>query len=129
MLSSPIEPPMQASTLHLQSEAEVREGEMCRAMERERSRKERELVILDDGATRKRAGEIVVLVKQRCACPFQKSVEQSSALCSSAETWDLNPEMSNGRTEKVNRNQLRLQGGNDNRRLLHFQERCRPWRR
>ena len=66
---------------------------------REKSRKERELVILDDGATRKRAGEIVVLVKQHCACPFKKSVEESSALCRSPEKWDLNAEMSKEQKE------------------------------
>ena len=50
VLSSPTKPPMQVPTLHLQSEAEVREEEMRRAVKREKSRKERELVILDDGA-------------------------------------------------------------------------------
>ena len=48
ILSSPTRPPPQVPTLHLQTEAEAREEEMRRAVKRDRSRKEREAVIMDD---------------------------------------------------------------------------------
>ena len=50
VLSSPTKPPSQVPTLHLQTEAEAREEEIRRAAKRDRSRKEREAVILDDVA-------------------------------------------------------------------------------
>lgn len=49
VLSSPTKPPSQVPTLHLQTEAEAREEEIRRAAKRDKSRKEREAVILDDG--------------------------------------------------------------------------------
>ena len=49
VLSSPTKPPSQVPTLHLQTEAEAREEEMRRAVRRDKSRKEREAVIMDDG--------------------------------------------------------------------------------
>ena len=49
VLSSPSKPPLQVPTLHLQTEAEAREEENRRALKRDKSRKEREAVILDEG--------------------------------------------------------------------------------
>ena len=50
VLSSPSKPSLQVPTLHLQTEAEAREEENRRALKRDKSRKEREAVILDEGA-------------------------------------------------------------------------------
>ena len=50
VLSSPTKPPSQVPTFHLQTEAEAREEEMRRAAKRDRSRKEREAVILGEVA-------------------------------------------------------------------------------
>jgi hypothetical protein len=49
LLSSPTKLPLQVPTLHLQTEAEALDEEMRRATRRDKSRKEREAVILDDG--------------------------------------------------------------------------------